>query len=240
MLKKLILSVSVSLSVFADDIHIFSASSTKEAISEIIKKFEQTHKDDKVNVTFGASGEGYTRFHNGLKYDIFLSADQTYPDKIVSDGDAISDAKIYAKGVIALYSKNQNYLNIENLNNSEIKKIAVANPKTAPYGALAIRLLVRYDLYNQVSNKLVFGNNIAQTVQFVDSGNAEVGLVAFSLVKTTKDSNSYKLVDSSKYDPLPQSFVITKYAKDKKLAFDFANYLTSQESRGIFNKYGFE
>jgi molybdate transport system substrate-binding protein len=234
------ISLSLSISAFAEEIQIFSASSTREAINEIILKFQNSHQNDKVIVTYGASGKGYTQFHNGLSYDIFLSADQTYPDKIFADGDALDKPKIYAKGLMALYSKNGKYLNIEELKTDEVKKIAVANVKTAPYGALAIKLLIKYNLYKLVENKLVFGENISQPIQFVDSGNADVGFVALSLIKNSKDSLTYKEIDRNQYEPLAQSFVITKYAKNKTLAKEFTEYLLNNDSQEIFKKYGFE
>ncbi len=230
------------LNLFASSkIDVFVASSAKDAMSEVRDEFLKEHKDVDVRLSFGASGKAYAQFSNGFEYDLFFSADNTYTAKIVADGMAISDAKVYAKGVIALLFNDTKLLKegIDVLKTPAIKHISIANPKVAPYGVAATQILKSYGLYDDVVSKLVLGENIGQSVQFVDSGAAEVGLVALSLIKNKKDSSSYIVIDGSKFEPLEQSFVITKYAKDKKIAKDFADFVVSEKAKEIFSKYGF-
>lgn len=244
-MKKLIgtivLSLSLSTVSFADKINIFAASSTKLAMQEIIENFKSKNPNDEIIASYSATGKAYAQFTNGFQYDIFMAADTTYPNKIVSDKNAIAEPVVYAMGVVALYSNDKELIKkgIEALKDDKIKHISIANPKLAPYGVAATEILENYDLLDIVKNKIVLGDNIAQSVQFVDSGAAEIGLVAFSLIKTIKKEEEYVLVDPSKYKPMEQSFVLTKYAKEKPLATKFASFITSEESKKIFEKYGF-
>lgn len=237
----LVISFGLSASLFADTINVFAASSTKLAMEEIIKDFKIKNPNDDVVATYAATGKAYAQFSNGLDYDIFMAADTTYPAKIVSDGNAIGEPKIYALGVVALYSNNEELIKkgIDSFKDEKIKHISIANPSVAPYGVAAMEIIESYGLKDITKDKIVLGENIAQSVQFVDSGASEIGLVAFSLIKTTKKESEYKLIDSSKYKPMEQSFVLTKYSKDKPLATKFASFITSKESKYVFEKYGF-
>ncbi len=242
MLKRIVLGVIVlSMSLFAQQIKVFSASSTKLAMQEIVEKFQSTNPKDEIVVTYNATGKAYAQLSNGFEYDIFIAADSQYPAQIAKDGNAITQPKLYAMGTVALYSTDATLikLGIDALKSDKIKHISIANPRLAPYGVAALEILKNYGLEELTSKKLVLGDNIAQSVQFVDSGAADIGLVAFSLIKTTTKESQYKVLDQSKYSPMEQSFVITKYAKDKEIAFKFASFLTSKESQEIFQKYGF-
>lgn len=244
-MKKLtaILFLALSFNTFlsAQNIKLFAASSTKLAMQEIIKEFESKNPNDKIEVTYSATGKAYAQLANGLEYDIFMAADSTYPQKIIQEGNALGEAKIYALGIVALYSYNEDLIakGIESIKDAQVKHISIANPKLAPYGEAAMEILKNYNLQDAVKNRLVLGDNIAQSVQFVDSHAAEVGLVAFSLIKKAKKESEYKLIDTAKYTPLEQSFVLTKYAKDKPLAAKFGDFILSQRAKEIFKEYGF-
>jgi molybdate transport system substrate-binding protein len=237
-MKKIILSIIFSVTLFGDVITIFSASSTKDAMSEIIKDFEKENRDSKIKAIFGASGKGYAQLTHGFPFDLFFSADSKYPERILKDGKAKSKPKVYANGVLAIYSKNREILDrgIFALTDKSIHKISIANPRTAPYGKLAKDILEHYKVYKEISRKIVMGDNISQTVQFVDSGNADIGLVALSLIKQ-KSLVEYVLVDREIYAPLQQSFVIIK---ESNLATKFSKYVLSENGKRVFNKYGFE
>ncbi len=224
----------------AQNLKVFAASSTKFAMQEIIEEFKLQHPKDSIEVTYSATGKAYAQLLNGLGYDIFMAADSLYPQKIAEDGNALGEAKVYALGRLALYAHDANLLGegLESLKNKSVKHISIANPKVAPYGAAAMETLKNYNLLDDIKSKLVLGDNIAQSVQFVESGAAEVGIVAFSLVKS-KEKSHYFLIDTTKYKPLEHSFVLTKYAKEKPLAQEFADFILSQKSQEIFKKYGF-
>lgn len=206
-------------------------------MSEVITTFEANHNGTKIVATYGASGKAYAQLQNGLEYELFFSADSTYTKKIVDDKLALNEPLVYARGAIALYSLDESLIKkgIESLKGA--KHISIANPKLAPYGVSALEILKNYEL--NLQDRLVLGDNIAQSVWFVDSGSAEVGLVAYSLLKGVKDESKYMLIDESKYNLLEQSFVITKYAKNETLAKEFALFITSSKAKEIFAKYGF-
>ncbi len=246
MSKKLVSTMLIvcglSGNLWAENIKVFVASSAKLAMSEITNEFKKSNQNDEIVLTFSATGKAYAQLSNGFEYDIFMAADSKHPAKIVSDGLAISKPKIYAMGVVALYSNDKNLikLGINALKSDKVKHISIANPKVAPYGVAAMEILTNYGVKDAVGNKIVMGDNIAQSVQFVDSGAADIGLVAYSLLKETELKGEYLVIDKSKYAPMEQSFVITKYAKAKSLAIKFASFITSKSAKEIFKKYGFE
>ncbi|MDD2697596.1 MAG: molybdate ABC transporter substrate-binding protein [Arcobacteraceae bacterium] len=245
-MKKLLSTVLIvcglSGSLWAETIKVFAASSTKLAMSEVVQNFKAQNPADDILITFSATGKAYAQFSNGFDYDIFMAADSKYPAKIVSDGNAITTPEIYALGAVALYSNDPQLIKMgmNALKSDKVKHISIANPKMAPYGVAATEIVKNYGLSDVASSKLVLGDNIAQSVQFVDSGAADIGLVAFSLIKSSKNSSNYAMIDSSKYAPLEQAFVLTKYAKGKPLATKFASFITSKASKDVFKKYGFE
>lgn len=245
MMKKIIVATLLVLglngSLFADKITVFAASSTKLAMQEIVGEFQKLNPNDEIVVIYSATGKAYAQFTNGFDYDIFLAADTTYPAKIVSDGNALSKPLVYAMGSVALFSHDGAFIKdgIEVIKDKKIKHLSIANPRLAPYGVAALEILENYGLEEVAKDKLVLGDNIAQSVQFVDSGAAEVGLVAFSLIKTTKKESEYILIDPAKYTPMEQAFVLTKYAKDKPLAKKFGDFLLLDFAQNIFEKYGF-
>lgn len=241
-MKKIIVVLSLLVCVvFGDNIKVFAASSTKLAMDEIVSEFKRLHNDTDIVVTYTATGKAYAQFTHGFDYDIFIAADTMYPEKIVSDGNAISEPQTYAMGVVALFSHDETLLKegIEVIGSDKVKHVAIANPRLAPYGVAALEILENYDLKEAAKTKLVLGDNIAQSVQFVDSGAAEIGLVAFSLIKSTKKPTEYQLIDQKKYSPMKQAFVLTKYAKDKPLAQKFGEFLLSSFAQNSFEKYGF-
>lgn len=243
--KKIVVGVCAicffGVNIWAETIKVFVASSAKLAMSEVVKEFKKGNPNDEIVLSFGASGKAYAQFSNGFQYDIFMAADSIYPAKIVSDGDGISKPEIYALGSVALYSNNKELikLGMNALKSNKVKHISIANPKVAPYGVAAMEILTNYRLKDAVASKIVMGDNIAQSVQFIDSGAADIGLVAYSLLKETQPKGEYLVVDSSKYTPLTQSFVVTKYAKNKPLASKFASFIVSKRAKAILKEYGF-
>lgn len=236
----LILS-ALSGTLWAETIKVFAASSTKLAMSEIVQNFKAHNPNDTVLITFSSTGKAYAQFSNGFDYDLFLAADSKYPAKIAKDGNAIGSPEVYALGSVALYSNDPELikLGMDALKSDKVKHISIANPRLAPYGLAATEIIQNYGLEGVASSKLVLGDNIAQSVQFVDSGAADIGLVAFSLIKSSKDSSLYAAIDASKYTLLEQAFVLTRYAKGKLLAAQFGKFILSEESQSVFQKYGF-
>ncbi|MDD3476544.1 MAG: molybdate ABC transporter substrate-binding protein [Sulfurimonas sp.] len=244
-MKKIIGTVtiilSLSSSLLADSIKVFAASSTKLAMQKIIEKFNVVNPNDEIVITYSSTGKAYAQFSNGFAYDIFMAADSTYPAKIDEDKNAITKPEVYALGAVALFSTNKELIKkgLEALRDEKVKHISIANPRLAPYGVAAMEILKNYSLEEVAKPKLVLGDNIAQSVQFVDSGAAEIGLVAYSLIKTKRDADEFMLIDKTKYSTMEQSFVLTKYAKDKPLAKKFAEFILSNEAQDIFEEFGF-
>ncbi|MFA5461197.1 MAG: molybdate ABC transporter substrate-binding protein [Sulfurimonas sp.] len=244
-MKKILITVAVVLSLnsalLADSIKVFAASSTKLAMQKIIEKFNVVNPNDEIVITYSSTGKAYAQFSNGFAYDIFMAADSTYPAKIYEDKNAITKPEVYALGAVALFSTNKELIKkgLEALRDEKVKHISIANPRLAPYGVAAMEILKNYSLEEVAKPKLVLGDNIAQSVQFVDSGAAEIGLVAYSLIKTKRDVDEFMLIDKTKYSLMEQSFVLTKYAKDKPLAKKFAEFILSNEAQDIFEEFGF-
>ncbi|NLU35297.1 MAG: molybdate ABC transporter substrate-binding protein [Wolinella succinogenes] len=234
--------LALSVQLYAEKINVFVAASARHAVTEIKDEFLKNRKNDEIELNFGASGKAYQQLKNGFPYDMFFSADAKYAAQIEQDGNAGSAPAIYAMGVVALYALDEKLLEggVESLANEKFKHISIASPKVAPYGVAAVEILQSYGIFEKVEKRIVMGDNISQAVHFVDSGAAEIGLVAYSLLRQGDGAKGkYITIDPSKYSPMAQSFVITKKAKDSDLAKAFAEYVVSDRARAIFEKYGF-
>ncbi|MBD5167386.1 MAG: molybdate ABC transporter substrate-binding protein [Helicobacter sp.] len=245
-MKKLLLLVcmlAMSAQLYAENIRVFVAASAKDAMSEVTDTFLKTRKNDNIELSFGASGKAYQQFSQGLEYDLFFSADSKYPAQIVKDGQAAGEPHVYVLGVVALYALDSKLLDggVAALKDKEkqIKHLSIANPKVAPYGIAAEEILKNLKLYDVFESRIVRGDNIAQAVSFVDSGAAEVGLVAYSLLSDPSKRKNAVVVDSALHNKMEQSFVITKRAAKSALAKAFSDYITSGKADEIFKKYGF-
>jgi len=230
------------LNLEAEKISVFVASSASKAMNEIGKTFLKTHPNDEIEFVFGASGKHYQLLKEGREFDLFFSADEKYANQIVQDLNALGQARVYALGVLALYALNEKFLKngIEGLKNEDFSHLSIANPKVAPYGVAAVEVLEKLGIYKDLKDKIVLGDNISIPVLHIDSGVADVAIVAYSLVSAINNPKGKTLIiDQSFFSPLKQSFVLTKYAKDKKLAFEFADFISSKEARAVIEKYGF-
>ncbi|TKX34631.1 molybdate ABC transporter substrate-binding protein [Campylobacter taeniopygiae] len=242
MKKILFFCMFLFLCLKAENLSIFVASSASKAMSVIKDEFLKTHPNDNIEMIFGASGKYYQLLKQGRKFDLFFSADEKYAEAIFKDQNALEKPKIYALGVLALYSLDPNLIHFENLkeNLTKINHLSIANPKIAPYGVAAKEILEKLDLNESLKNKIILGDNIAQPVLYVDSKASKLGIVAYSLVSPINHPKGYaSIIDPKYFTPLKQSFVITKYAKNKKLAFEFSNFIASTKAKEIFKKYGF-
>lgn len=192
---------------------------------------------------YGSSGKFHTQIQQGAPYDVYFSADIAFPRALVKAGFAATEVDPYAVGRIVLWSNSvdASKLTLESLADTKFTRIAIANPKHAPYGKRAVEALRSKGLYEQIEKKLVLGENIAQTAQFVETGNAQVGIIALALALNPKLSKEggYYLIPDSLHEPLEQGFIVTRRAADNKLAHDFARYMDSPPARRIMKQYGF-
>ena len=241
-MRNMFLILFFCASLYAEKINVFVASSASKAFLQIKDEFLKQNKNDDIELTFGASGKHYHLLKKGREFDMFFSADTKYAKQIYNDNLALTKPKVYALGILALYSLNEDYVKngLKYLSNENIKHISIANPKLAPYGAISVEILKNANLYDKVEDKLVIGDNISAPVTYVDTKASEVGMVAYSLVSPINNPKGKAvLIDKSLYTPLKQSFVITKYAKDKNLTNKFADFVLSSKGKEILKKYGF-
>lgn len=227
----------------AERITIAAAADLKFAMDEIISGFKKAHPGNGIQVTYGSSGKFHTQIRQGAPFDLFFSADIAFPRKLAKMGLAASEAKPYAFGRIVLWSSSRDAakMTLASLSDPKIARIAIANPKHAPYGKRAEEALRASGLWDRLQSKLVFGENIAHTAQFVQTGNAQVGIIALSLALNPElaRKGGYYLIPESLHQPLEQGYIITRLGADKPLARQFADYMGSKQARGIMTKYGF-
>lgn len=227
----------------AEKITVAAAADLKYAMDEIVTSFNKSHSGHQIEVIYGSSGKFFTQVQQGAPYDLYFSADINYPHELANKGFAASEVIPYAFGRIVLWSNSMeaDKMTLANLTNQKIAKIAIANPKHAPYGKRAEEALKSIKLWDVVQPKLVFGENIAHTAQFVQTGNAQAGIIALSLAlnPALSKQGGYYLIPENLHEPLEQGYIITKRAENNALAKIFSRYMTSKETRRIMTKYGF-
>jgi len=239
----LILLFSNSNVVVAESLTIASASNFAETVAALVQEFE-AKSDYEVRLILGSSGRFYAQISNGAPFDIFLSADREKPAALVTNGLALPQSRFtYATGRLALWSEDENLISGDSsvLSTDKYKKIALANPRLAPYGKAAMEVIKALSLSDDLRDKLVQGENIAQTYQFVSTGNAELGFVASSQVikNGALTSGSVWLVPEDLHLPIHQDAVILAKAKENSAAHAFMDFLKASEGRRIIQSYGY-
>lgn len=238
-----ILLASLSSIAIAEQINIAAAADLKFAMGEIVTQFKKENPLDKVNVIYGSSGKFHTQIQQGAPYDLYFSADIAFPNELAKSGFAVSEVMPYAFGRIVLWSASMDAskMNLDSLTDSGISRIAIANPKHAPYGKRAEEALRTSGVWEKIEPKLVYGENVAHAAQFVQTGNAQVGIIALSLAVNPELANKggYWLIPDNLHAPLEQGFIITRRAEGNIVAKKFAEYMSSKTTRAIMTKYGF-
>ncbi len=226
-----------------ENITIAAAADLKFALDEIVVLFKSTHPAAQIETIYGSSGNFSTQIQQGAPYDLYFSADIAYPRALKAEGLAASEVQAYGVGRIVLWSQSRDAgkMTLADLADPSIRKIAIANPMHAPYGKRAEEALKTAGLWEEVQAKLVYGENIAQAAQYVQSGNAQVGIIALSLALGPElaKQGSYALIPDKLHQPLEQGFIITKRAADNSLAQAFARFVAGKEARAIMIRYGF-
>jgi molybdate transport system substrate-binding protein len=226
---------------------IAAAADLQFALDDISRPFRQSHPEIDVAVTYGSSGNFYSEIRNQAPFDVFLSADSEYPRKLAQEGYADARSMFtYGVGRIVVWALAQSpldlaHLQIHALEADSVKHIAIANPQHAPYGRAAVAAMQSLGVYNRVESKLVLGENIAQTLQFVQSGAADVGIVALALAlaPSTRAQGRYWEIPLDAYPKIEQAGVVLSRAKDIAGAREFCAYLQSAAARGRLKEYGF-
>lgn len=229
--------------VAAERLLIAAAADLKFCMDEIVVAFRTRYPDAVVETAYGASGNLSTQIAQGAPYDVFFSADIAFPAALVTSGNAMGPIHRHALGRIVLWSQRHDAsaLTIDDLVDARFRRIAIANPRHAPYGMRAAEALRARKIWDAVESKLVYGENVAQTAQFVQSGNADIGIIALSLALHPEfgAKGSYALIDDSLHTPLDQGFVVTAHGNGKPLAHAFATFAEAPEARAIMRRYGF-
>ncbi|MDB5987998.1 MAG: molybdenum transporter, periplasmic molybdate-binding protein [Nevskia sp.] len=222
-----------------------AAANLADVIEVLDAAFMQQTPDAVVKVSTGSSGNFYAQIKNGAPFDVFVSADMDFPRKLIADGEAQSDSLLlYAVGRLALWSTNP-AVDVSSgllcLSTPAVKRISIANTDTAPYGRAAKATLQSTGLWDKLQSKVVTGENISQAAQFVQTGNADAGFVAYSTLKSPKLAGvgQFWLVPLSAHPPLEQGAVITKHGKDNPLSAKYLAFLKSADAQTIFSQYGY-
>jgi molybdate transport system substrate-binding protein len=230
----------------ADEIVVAAAADLQFVMPELVQQFEK-ETGQKVRVSFGSSGNFASQIQNGAPFDLFFSADLNYPKQLDAAG-LIEPGSVYhyADGRIVLWTLKSSGVDVSRgmavLLDSKIHKVAIANPEHAPYGRAAVAALKRENLYAGVQDKIVLAENISQTAQFVDSGSAEVGIVALSLVvaPTVRDKGNYFTIPESDYPVIEQGCAILKSSPHKQAAKQFLEFVKTQAAVALLKQFGFE
>jgi molybdate transport system substrate-binding protein len=223
----------------AGEARVAVAANFTDAAKEIGQVFEEK-TGHTVAFSFGSTGTLYTQISQDAPFDVFLAADQARPEKAEAEGYAVKGSRfIYATGKIVLYSADAGLVTgAETLKAAQFGKIAIANPATAPYGTAAVEAMKTLGVYGALEGKIVQGNNIAQTYQFVATGNAELGFVALSQVAAT-DKGSRWVVPDDLYPTIAQDAVLLEKGADNEAAKAFVAFLKGPEALEIKTKYGY-
>jgi molybdate transport system substrate-binding protein len=226
------------------EVVVAAAADLKFAMDSLVAVFSKRDPDLDIKVVYGSSGNFFQQIGNGAPFDLFFSADIDYPKQLTEKHLTLSVIHLYGTGQLVLWSKTIDPA-IEKMNsllNPAIKKIAIANPAHAPYGERAEEALRHYQLYDEIKDKLVMGENIAQAAQYAQSGAADIGIIALSLALSPamqRSGGKYWLIPADSHRALEQGFVLLPHAKDNKGALQLMNFITTPEARAILKSFGF-
>lgn len=245
-MKKIIISLAIifaTLTATAQKVNVAAAANLRYVLEEIKTAYVKQNPKAKVNLTFGASGMLVQQIQNGANFDFFMAADNEFPLKLKVKGLTTGAMSTYAFGKLAIYSTTLDVekKGLEVLKSGSIKKIAIANPETAPYGERSIELLKSQKLYEGLKSKIVLGENISQTAQFAFTGNAEIGFIALSLALAPdmQGKGDYYIIPQSLYKPIEQACILIKTPVLNTEAAKFKRFVLSPATKTIWEKFGY-
>jgi molybdate transport system substrate-binding protein len=247
-MNKLLALLLLLTGSFADaqEITVAAAADMTAALPQLVDAYTKK-TGQALRLSFGASGNLTNQIRNGAPFDVFFSADEQYPQQLIAEGLASKDTLYrYAVGRLVLWVPADSPLDLSKLGikallDPSVKKVSIANPATAPYGGAAEAALRHFGIYDQVSSRLVLGENVSQAAQFVESGNAQAGLIALShaLAPALKDKGRYWTVPLDAYPTLNQAAVVLLRSKQQDAARKFLDFLRSPEAASLLTGYGF-
>lgn len=232
--------------LFSSEVTVAVAANVSYAIKPLIETFKQTHPNTNVEVILGSSGKLLAQISHGAPYDLFLSANMQYPNRLYREGFTVGKPVIYAHGALALLAIQPHDFTkgLRVLEDASIHKIAIANPKTAPYGVATKEALEDAGLHEKLKKKFVYGESISQTVFYATSV-ADIGLVAKSSLfspqmKKYKESKNWVDVDVTRYTPIVQGMVLLRRRKDNSDVRAFYDFMLSTKAQNILGTYGYK
>jgi molybdate transport system substrate-binding protein len=226
-----------------NEILVAAAADLQFAMDSLTKVFGELNPGIVIRPTYGSSGNFFAQIGNGAPFDIFFSADMDYPRKLEEQHLTFGPVKQYAIGQIVLWSKKIDPAKDEmnTLLDSGIAKIAIANPAHAPYGQRARESLLFYNLFDRVKDRLVLGENISQTAQFVESGAADIGIIALSLARSPamqRQGGRYWLIPGKSHQSLRQGYTLLQHGRENEGAKKFADFIGTTKALSILKYFG--
>jgi molybdate transport system substrate-binding protein len=222
------------------ELTVAAAADLTPAFEEIGREFESTRKT-KVTFVFGSTGLLTRQIENGAPFDLFAAANASYIDQLEQKGLIVPGTKsVYARGRITIWTTANSPLKIDTIQDlarNEVTRIAIANPDHAPYGQAAREALERAGIWETVKPKLVYGDNIRQTLQYAETGNVEVAIVALSL--SVQSKGHWVLIPEELHKPIDQGMGVIKLTRNEAAARAFSDFVNSDKGREILQKYGF-
>lgn len=236
----IILIVFVAFSIKAQTVKVAAAANLRSVFDEIKSAYLQANPKTDVSVNFGSSGTLLQQILNGAGFDVFMAADNSFPAKLKDQGAASGEMKVYALGKLVLWSNTVDVSKgLDILTDPSVKRIAVAKPDLAPYGDRAVACLKQTGLYDKVKDRIIYADNISQTAQFAQTGNAEIGFLALSLTMTPDMKGSVYVIDPKLYKPVEQAMILVKGWKVNPEAAKFMKFVLGTECKTVFEKYGY-
>lgn len=236
-----------ALSARAAELKVAAAADLKFALDELVEEFHASQPGIRIAVTYGSSGNFFAQIQNQAPFDLYFSADIAYPRKLAEAGLALDgDVFLYAIGRIVVWAPKTapvdvEKLGIQSLLAPSVEKIAIANPRHAPYGVAAVAAMKSLEVFERVEPLLVFGENVAQTAQFVESGAADIGIVALSLAlaPAMADAGRYWSIPLDAYPRMEQGGIILAGTAQPVAARSFRDFVSSAHGRAVLERYGF-
>lgn len=229
-----------------ENILIAAASNLRFAMHEICDTFQESNPAIQTKVSYGSSGNFFAQIKQGAPFDIFFSANASYPKQLENEGYTVKGMqKVYAVGKIVLWISKKSILDpdkgLQTIILPGVKKLAIANPKHAPYGRAAEESLNYYGMWDKAKEKMIYGENISQTAQFVHTGAADAGIIALSLAISPKmlHEGRYWVIPDESHSDIEQIYVVLKKGKGKKSVWKFLDFIQGEGGGNILSRYGF-
>lgn len=227
-----------------DKVVVATAANVQFVMQELKKTFEK-ETGIGVDLVVSSSGKLTAQIREGAPFDVFVSADTRYPQEIFANGGSDNPPKVYARGTLVLWTRDSTVTpSLAMLTEPNVKKIALANPETAPYGQAAVEVLKKAGLFDQLKSRLVYGESISQTTHYIATGAADVGFTALSVVLSPemKGKGRWIKLDSTAYVPIDQAALLLKHSETspkREKSQQFYDFLYSEKARAIFRQYGY-